>query len=634
LCSAHNMSQLICTLIFISVLVHLVALTSLDCPQGFIAQEQTSTTTVLEKEELTVSTFNTYWLFNETRSVSYWPWRNQDELDEHHANIMHVFSTLNSDLINIVEVSEDCSFLYRLVQGSSLSQSNHNVFAVKGTDTATKQNVALISPHATNLVRSEMRWDYPLPHSTCGYCKCDPNAKPSTTGVSKHYFARYNFRYHQHDEQHWFPLLVVGVHFKAIPTDPPSCAKREAQASVIVENARLIINGMKEEYPDKTPSVIVMGDFNDYDDSILDRNSNVPTSQTLRILRDGLNLTNVVRAIDEQQNRYSHWWDSNDNLRIDKGELSLLDHILISDHMQNALTEVKIHSHDLYPNGSLTVSDHWPVSITLDLPRLSQTLFELDISGKVYRCDQETSLSPNACSSNGKCVLDGRCECKPGYLGDQCNIESCNGLPATHKHVCFGRGDCVAPDTCNCTDPMYSGQFCQEKTFSECFGVAEFSPEVLVCSGHGQCVSDNKCQCTSGFAGEKCDRPICFELVESHPQVCSGHGNCIAPEICHCARDWAGSQCEISIKKDESGTVPENSVLYTQGTVITAIVVSILSTTLFCSACFGVVMMAKSFVTSLKGGGPAQHRTLVDEEFEMKSDDESEPTVSEHGSEL
>merc|ERR1711991_140767 len=57
------------------------------------------------------------------------------------------------------------------------------------------------------------------------------------------------------------------------------CLKREAQA--------LVLRGLVDEALARGDEVIVLGDLNDYSDSFLDVANDVPTSRTLRFLREG-----------------------------------------------------------------------------------------------------------------------------------------------------------------------------------------------------------------------------------------------------------------------------------------------------------------------------------------------------------
>ena len=59
------------------------------------------------------------------------------------------------------------------------------------------------------------------------------------------------------------PGATTGVHFKAIPTAPSSCAQREAQATVV---ARMVAADLSAGH-----EVVVTGDFNDFSGEELDR---------------------------------------------------------------------------------------------------------------------------------------------------------------------------------------------------------------------------------------------------------------------------------------------------------------------------------------------------------------------------
>ena len=63
---------------------------------------------------------------------------------------------------------------------------------------------------------------------------------------------------------------TTGVHFKAIPTQPSSCAQREAQATVIAQMVAVDLAAGRE--------VVVTGDFNDFSAVDRDVQGNVRTS--------------------------------------------------------------------------------------------------------------------------------------------------------------------------------------------------------------------------------------------------------------------------------------------------------------------------------------------------------------------
>lgn len=89
------------------------------------------------------------------------------------------------------------------------------------------------------------------------------------------------------------------VHFLAFPTDPPRCAQREGQARVMQALIQAEIEAGNQ--------VIAMGDLNDYDGSVLDANSDEPTSRVLSFLKaPGLN--NIAADVSNAATRYSAWY--------------------------------------------------------------------------------------------------------------------------------------------------------------------------------------------------------------------------------------------------------------------------------------------------------------------------------------
>ena len=58
-------------------------------------------------------------------------------------------------------------------------------------------------------------------------------------------------------------LHTAGIHFKAIPTQPSSCAQREAQATLIAQMVAVDLAAGRE--------VVVTGDFNDFSAEESDR---------------------------------------------------------------------------------------------------------------------------------------------------------------------------------------------------------------------------------------------------------------------------------------------------------------------------------------------------------------------------
>ena len=122
------------------------------------------------------------------------------------------------------------------------------------------------------LRRSEGRATWPVQGSACGY-----SGQAKSTDVSKHWWGVWSVPGLSAE------LLIVGAHLKARPTEPRSCAQREAQASVLAELVR-------QEGFEAGRHVVLMGDLNDFDGEVPDAEGNAPTSAVLRMLSSELGL--------------------------------------------------------------------------------------------------------------------------------------------------------------------------------------------------------------------------------------------------------------------------------------------------------------------------------------------------------
>jgi exonuclease III len=201
-----------------------------------------------------------------------------------------------------------------------------------------------------DLFRTEVKYNYPINNSMCGY-----TGQPGTSGVSKHFITEFSLNN--------MNVAFISAHLLAIPTDPARCAQREAQASVL---QKVIYDYIQEDY-----EVIMIGDFNDYDNEIADINDNKPISRVLDILKgfagDYVNtytLYNVAETIAKNE-RYSDWWDSDNNCKTSSvKDYSMIDHVLVTSTIKKYIVNTFIyHGYDEYC-GKYN-SDHYPVVIDL-----------------------------------------------------------------------------------------------------------------------------------------------------------------------------------------------------------------------------------------------------------------------------
>lgn len=305
------------------------------------------------KNALRIMQYNVEWLFIDPYSGcpgNDCTWKNESEAETHMTYVADVIKTLNPDIVNMCEV-EGCDELNMLI--TELNDKSYLPYLKKGTDTGTGQNVGMITriDPIISLYRNEMKMNYPIENSGCGYY----SSTPQSTGVSKHYITEFVFGI--------MHVAFISAHLIAIPTEPSRCSQREAQA--------LILQNIIYSYIQKQYEIIMIGDFNDYDGETLDVNNNKPTSQVLQILKGYIGTYSgkyTLYTISEsivQNERYSDWWDSDDNCNTASSkDYSMIDHVLVTEAInKNIINTFIYHGYPEYC-GKYN-SDHYPVVIDL-----------------------------------------------------------------------------------------------------------------------------------------------------------------------------------------------------------------------------------------------------------------------------
>ena len=275
-------------------------------------------------------------------------WKNQTQAETHLEYVSKRIQDINPDIINFCEI-EGCDELNMLkdkLDGTYMS------YLKKGTDTGTGQNVGMLTrvDPLTNLYRTELKYNYPIYGSNCGY-----TGGVTSSGVSKHYITEFQFN--------GINVAFISAHLIAIPTDSSRCAQREAQASVL---QTIIVDYISRDY-----EIIMIGDFNDYDAEVLDINGNKPISQVLDILKGikgdfaGKYLLHSAAETIPQSERYSDWWDSDNNCNTaSKNDYSMIDHVLVTDLIRKNVANAFIY-HEYNEFCGKYDSDHYPVVIDL-----------------------------------------------------------------------------------------------------------------------------------------------------------------------------------------------------------------------------------------------------------------------------
>ena len=248
-------------------------------------------------------------------------WKGSPEKAEAHmADIAAVVRMHDPDILHLSEVENGRAL--DTFNEKFLADSGYRAYFVPGTDTATGQDVALLS-------RVELE----------GISRDSRRGRSGKTrkGVSKHYVATLRAGD--------LRLGLVGVHLLARPHKKSRVADREAQADAV--------RGMARELAEQGRSLIVWGDFNDFDGHTLDHSGNRPITRVMEWIREldpgdpNDDLINVAEHLPRQQ-RYTNGRDS-------------IDHVLLSADLAARILEVEIpRDHD-----PRAVTNHYPIVVHL-----------------------------------------------------------------------------------------------------------------------------------------------------------------------------------------------------------------------------------------------------------------------------
>jgi exonuclease III len=294
--------------------------------------------------------YNAEWLFVDYYAEFGCPgesctWVNVSEAEKHLGYVADVIGELSPDIINLCEV-EGCHELGMLLD---VLPETYDPFLIKGTDTSTGQNVGMLSKITPSvpLYRTEDRASYPLKGSQCGYTGSD-----GSVGVSKHYISEFYLGDYR--------VAVIGAHLLAYPDDVGRCVQREAQAQVL---QRVVLDKILSGF-----EILLIGDFNDFDAAVLDKNDNKPISQVLDILKGQFGehagqyeLYSVAEKMAKSE-RFSDWYDRNVDCISESTEFSLIDYVLATPRLFDHISQVFIyHGYDEFC-GKYN-SDHYPVVV-------------------------------------------------------------------------------------------------------------------------------------------------------------------------------------------------------------------------------------------------------------------------------
>lgn len=284
-----------------------------------------------------IASFNVEFLFDGEgdEGQADFPWKGNPALArEHRDEIGLAIRALDADVILMPEV-ENLGVLQMLV-AESLADMGYTPHLVPGQDSFTGQNLGILSRIP---VEATGRTDE----------RTSVGVSDRQYGVSKNVWARMTIG--------GTPVTLVGVHFLAQPDNPERRPQREAQAEVI---RRLVVQEMAAGR-----EVVVLGDFNDNDDRVLDRRGSVPISNVMATIKragegEADDLVNVIGDVPQAM-RFSNVYDRNNDGVAGPDDLSAIDHILLSPALYARVRDVRyVHAHDPFE-----VTDHFPIVVTL-----------------------------------------------------------------------------------------------------------------------------------------------------------------------------------------------------------------------------------------------------------------------------
>ncbi len=281
----------------------------------------------------------------------------------HFEHVAALVETLDPDILNLIEVTsaEGVEYLVQLLHEKGMT--DYRGYHVESRDHFTGMDVALITKfppievegtpiRCLGSAKGDATW-----RATYHYVEDDGAPRTRETGIDRH--ALYLIEVHGHK------LGFLGLHLKSNPDDAYSNARRTAE-SLLAQ--RMI----RDEIVARGYTPIVLGDLNDYDPGVPDRDDNRATvTNVLSNLKDynrdepGPELVNAATRIPRRADRYTSHWDRNENGEEDPYDVrTMIDHVLLHKSLLPAVRRVFIsHATDL------TLSDHYPIIVDLELPR-------------------------------------------------------------------------------------------------------------------------------------------------------------------------------------------------------------------------------------------------------------------------
>ncbi len=282
--------------------------------------------------------------------------------NEHLNRTADIIEVLNPDILNLVEATSKEVVEQLIDRLHAKGMTDYRGYHIESNDKYTGMDVGLITKIEPDLVEGKpIRTYYSKPddptyrqaYSVAGRNETTRNYTASLSRNSGYFISVNGYK-----------LGFLGLHLKSNPSDDYANHVRTAESKV----AARVLNG---EIVARGYLPVVLGDLNDYDPGIPDRDESRDTAtDVIRRLKDfdpdreEDELFNVAEFIPNQADRYSSHWDWNENGAVDPADVrTMIDHILLPVELRPYVQRAFI-AHVV----SLDTSDHFPVVVDLLLP--------------------------------------------------------------------------------------------------------------------------------------------------------------------------------------------------------------------------------------------------------------------------